>query len=202
VGSATGELLEWLERSVFPEEGRFHDEHYARAVAREFTTHTRVAGTTTLGVFSSSSPLATEILFEALAVARVRAQVGLTLMDHHCPRALRFPPAEALSASRALVARWHGHDGGRLRFAVTPRFALSCSRELMEQAARLANDEQLVIQTHLAENPTEDEATLRAHPWASDYLDVYDRVGLLTDRTRFAHAVHLPPAAWDRIERR
>src|SRR5947207_2813116 len=64
VGSASGELLEWLERSVFPEEARFNDETYARAVAGEFSARALLAGTTSLGVFSSSSARATEVLFE------------------------------------------------------------------------------------------------------------------------------------------
>ncbi len=199
IGSAGAPLLAWLEGTIFPEEARFADEAYARAVAAEFVTALAAAGTTTAAVYSTSSEQATNVLFEALAASGLRAVAGLTLMDQHCPEALRLPRAEAMAACERLAARWHGHDAGRLRFAVTPRFALSCSRGLMEDAAAFAAGGQLLVQTHLAEQPDEAEAVLAAHPIADDYLGVYQAVGLLGPRTIFAHAVHLSPSAWDRI---
>src|SRR5262245_38659717 len=149
IGSASGPLLDWLENTVFPEEARFRDEAYARAVAAEMTARLAAAGTTTSGIFSSSSEAATAALFEALDGAGLRAVAGLTLMDQACPDDLRVPAEEALAACERLAARFHGHDRGRLSFAVTPRFALSCSRKLMEDTARLAADRGLVIQTHI-----------------------------------------------------
>ena len=198
IGSATGPLLEWLEHTVFPEEARFRDEAYARAVAAEIVASLLAVGTTTSAIFSSSSELATSVLFEALAHAGLRAFVGLTLMDQACPDAVRVPADEALAACERLVARWHGHDGGRLAFAVTPRFALSCSRALMEGAARLARDHDLLIQTHIAENAAEGEAVLAMHPWGGDYLGIYEKTGLVGPRTLLAHAIHLSASEWDR----
>ncbi len=199
VGSATGPLLDWLERSAFPEEARFRDEAYARLVAGEVVTRLVQVGTTTACFFSSSSARATDVLFETLAASGLRGIAGLTLMDQACPEALRTPREEALDACRELADRWHGHDGGRLGFALTPRFALGCSRGLLEAASALAAERALFVQTHLAENLREEEATLAAHPWASSYLDVYERVGLLGPRTLFAHAIHLAPSGWDRL---
>jgi guanine deaminase len=202
IGRAAGPLLDWLERIVFPEEARFHEAEYARAVGREFTGHLAAAGTTTACIFSSSSETATDVLFEALDASGLRALAGLTLMDQRCPEALRVPGAEAMAACARLADRWHGHDGGRLGFAVTPRFALSCSRRLMEDAARFAADRRLLVQTHVAENPAEGAAVLAEHPYATDYLDVYDAVGLLGERTILAHAVHLSTTEWDRVAAR
>src|SRR5690606_26640269 len=88
---------------------------------------------------------------------------------------------------------------GLLEFAITPRFAPTCSRALMEAAARLAADHGLLVQTHVAETPAEGEAALREHPWARDYIDIYDRVGLLSGRAVLAHGIHLSPREWDRI---
>jgi guanine deaminase len=198
IGSASGPLLDWLDQTVFPEEARFRDEAYARSVAAELVARLLAAGTTTSAIFSSSSEQATSMLFEALAQAGLRAAAGLTLMDQACPEAVRVPAAEALAACERLVARWHGHDGGRLTFAVTPRFALSCSRALMEGAARIARDHDLLIQTHIAENPAEGEAVLAAHPWGGDYLGIYEKTGLLGPRTLLAHAIHLSASEWDR----
>lgn len=199
VGSASGPLLDWLEQTIFPEEARFADLAHAREVGREFTGRLLAAGTTTAAVYSSSSPGATATCFEALEAAGLRAVVGLTLMDQSCPEALRVPREVAIPAARELVRRWHGADGGRLRFAITPRFAIACSRALMEDAAALAREHDLVVQTHVAENRKEGEETQRLHPYGADYVDVYDRVGLLGPRTLLAHAIHLAPAEWDRI---
>jgi guanine deaminase len=199
IGRAAGELLPWLEEVVFPEEARFQDESYAGVVARELVGHALSVGTTTMGVYSSSSPRATAILLEALALSGLRAVAGLTLMDQNAPSAICLAREPAIDACRQLIERFHGHDRDRLRFAVTPRFALSCSKELLAAAGDLAREHDLVIQTHVSENAREGRDTLEAHPYARDYLDVYDRAGLLTARSVFAHAIHLSPAEWDRI---
>ena len=199
IGSATGPLLEWLERTVFPEEARFIDPTYAREVAREFVLHAASCGTGTVGAFSSSSPLATEVLLDTMLETGLRGLVGLTLMDERCPEVLRLPADRAIEATRDLVERFHKKDDGRVEVAVTPRFALSCSRRLMEEAGKLAQEKNLAVQTHVSENVHEAAETLNAFPWASDYLDVYDKLGLLGRRTILAHAIHLSPSEWDRV---
>ena len=100
----------------------------------------------------------------------------------------------ALRASGRLAARWNGGDGGRLRYAFTPRFALSCSAEVLDASARLAAETGSLWQTHLSEDPGEMDAVRVAFPEARDYLDVYDRAGALGPggpRALFAHAIHL-----------
>jgi guanine deaminase len=198
-GSASGALLDWLERSVFPEEARFADPAYAVEVAGEFTRRMLAAGTTTCAAYSSAHPAATDRLFEELDRAGIRAIAGLTLMDQACPEALRLHPRDAVPAARDLLQKWHGAGAGRLGFAVTPRFAPSCSRALLEAAAQLAADHRLLIQTHVAEQPREAEIALRAHPYGESYLDIYDKVGLLNERTLLAHAIHLSSREWDRL---
>ena len=202
IGSATGGLLDWLDRTVFPEEARFADPAYAAEVAAEFTGHLARAGTTTASIFSSSSETATDALFEALDRAGLRAFAGVTLMDQNCPAALAVKAEPAMDACGRLAARWDGHDGGRLRFAVTPRFALSCSRPLLEAAGRFAEAGGYLVQTHIAENEREGRETHAAHPFAGDYLGVYDATGLLGGRTLLAHAVHLSADEWDRVAAR
>lgn len=199
IGRAGTPLLDWLSHTIFPEEARFREEGYARVVAREFTGYLAAYGTTTSCIFSSSDERATHVLFEALAASGLRAFAGLTLMDQACPEDLLVPTDEGIAACTRLHARWHGHDGDRLRFAVTPRFALSCSRRLMEQAARFANDHGLLIQTHVAENAAECAAVVAEHRFASDYLGVYEAVGLMGHQTLLAHAIHLSSAEWDRV---
>ena len=199
IGSASGPLLDWLEQTVFPEESRFSDSLYAREVADEFIDDVVALGTTSAAVYSSSSARATAVLLDALLEHGLRATVGLTLMDQHSPDALRVDSDAAMTAARDLVARYHGADGDRVRFAVTPRFALSCSAGLMRSAAELSAEHGLVIQTHFAENEREGSDTLARFPHAKDYLDVYDQAGLLTGRTILAHAIHVSNSEWDRI---
>ncbi len=199
IGRAGAPLLEWLEGTIFPEEARFREAAYARAVAAEFVAALAAAGTTTASVYSTSDEQATHLLFEALAASGLRAVAGLTLMDQRCPEALLVPRAQAMASCERLADRWHGHDAGRLAFAVTPRFALSCSRALMEDAARFAADRGLLVQTHLAETVAEGAAVLAAHPFAADYLGVYEAVGLVGASTLLAHSIHLSASEWDRL---
>lgn len=199
LGSASGPLLPWLERSVFPEEARFAAREYAAAVAAQFLGAMIDRGTTCASIYSSSHPIATEVLLAALADRGLRGQAGLTLMDRGAPPELLLPTEQAIAASEWLVERWHGHDGGRLRFCVTPRFALSCTPALLRAAGRLAERHALPVQTHLAENTAEIAATAQAFADARDYLGVYEEHGLGGSRALFAHCVHLSEGAWDRV---
>ena len=199
LGSASGPLLPWLQRSVFPEESRFAQREYAQQVAERFCEALLSHGTTCASVFSSSHPEATDVLFEAMQRRGLRGDVGLTLMNRGAPEALLRDVPEAMEASEALIERWHGVDQDRLRFCVTPRFALSCTPQLLREAGRLAERHKLPVQTHISENPDEIEATAQAFPLASDYLGVYEDAGLIGERTLLAHGVWLTPREWDAI---
>lgn len=202
IGSATGPLLDWLSSTVFPEEARFRDRAYADEVADEFVGRCLAVGTGTIAAFSSSSATATSAAFDALLTRGLRGVVGLTLMDTNCPEALAVPADQAMAEARELCDRYHGADDGRVAFAVTPRFAISCTEALMRSAGELARERDLVVQTHVAENDKEGAETLALFPWAKDYLDVYDKVGLLGRRTLLAHSIHLSESEWDRVAER
>ena len=86
---------------------------------------------------------------------------------------------------------------------LTPRFALSCSRDLLTLLGSLAASEPtLRIQTHISENETEVVETLKRFPEAKDYADVYDKYGLLRENTILAHAVHLTKDEVELIKQR
>ena len=172
LGSASGPLLPWLLRSVFPEEARFAEARYAAAVAWEFCEQLVRHGTTCAAIYSSSHPIAATLLFTELERRGLRALAGLTLMDRGAPPELLLAAGPALAACTELVERWHGVDRGRLQFCVTPRFALSCTPELLRGAAALAERHGLPVQTHLAENCDEIAATAAAFPGSRDYLGV------------------------------
>jgi guanine deaminase len=199
LGSASGPLLPWLERSVFPEEARFAAATYAAAVAEEFCDAMIRQGTTCAAIYSSSHPVAAEALFSALDRRGLRGLAGLTLMDRGAAAAVLLAADPAIAACESLAERWHGHDDGRLQFCVTPRFALSCTPGLLRAAGRLAERLALPVQTHLAENTAEIAATGAAFPEARDYLAVYEDHGLGGRRSLFAHCIHLSEGAWDRV---
>ncbi len=202
IGSASGPLLDWLAATVFPEEAKFDDDAYAEAVAHEFFDRCAAAGTTAAATYASSHLRATEILFRVLDERGARGLVGLTLMEEGCPRELALDWSEASAALRSLARDYHGAGAGRLRLAVTPRFALSCRRASMEGAASIANELGLHVQTHVSENPQEGADTLAVHPFAKDYLGVYEAVGLVGPRTILAHAIHFSDEEWDRVAQR
>ena len=196
VGAASGPLLAWLERSVFPEETRFADPAYAEQVAGEFAAGLAAAGTTLAMIYGSVHTQACELLLRALDRRGLRAVAGPTLMDRDVPEALTRPAAQALAELAELEARWRGHE--RLRVAVIPRFALSCSEELMRGAGELAQQRGLFVSTHIAETREEVEQ-VAARFAAPDYLGVYEACGLLHARTVLAHCIHLSGDEWQRL---
>ena len=90
-----------------------------------------------------------------------------------------------------MIERWHGAADGRLGYAVTPRFAVSCTADLLRESAALAASAGTWWQSHVSEDPGEIAEVARLFPEAADYVDVYDRAGALGARSVLAHAIHL-----------
>jgi guanine deaminase len=186
-------LLDWLERYVFPLERAFDEEaaeRLAPAACRAFAA----AGTTTAVMYGAVYEPSLDAAFRAAEAHGIRAVIGKVMMDRGSYDA-RLPPDRVLEVSLRqsadLCSRWHGRDGGRLRYAFTPRFAVSCTADMLRESAALARSTGAYWQTHLSEDHDELEAVARLYPEALDYLDVYDRAGALGPRTIMAHAIHL-----------
>ncbi len=193
IASFGEQLMDWLDRYAYPGEMRLADIEYARELADLFVDALLAYGTTSALVFATVHPHSAEVLFEAALEKDLRLIAGKVLMDRGAPEALLDTPESAYADSRALIERWHGR--GRLGYAITPRFALTSSEAQLEQAGRLAAEYPDVwMHTHLAENDREIEAVTKAFPWSSSYLDVYDRYGLVRERSMFAHCLHLSDA--------
>ena len=96
-------------------------------------------------------------------------------------------PETALADSADLILRWH--DRGRLRYAVTPRFSLSASDEMLDACAQLLG-KGVWFTSHINENLAEIATVAGLFPGARHYLDTYCRHGLVTERSVFAHNVH------------
>ena len=183
-------LLEWLRKWTFPLERRFRGAR-ARTLSRRFFEEMLAQGTTTAGLYTSAWPDSVEACFEEAAGLGVHAWIGPPLMDVGAYR--RVGTRRVLDEARALSRL----DTPVRRFAVTPRFALSASPELLAACGALARERGLPVQTHLAEQQAECEAVRER--FGREYLDVYDRAGLLTPSTVFAHAIWLSARDWRRI---
>jgi guanine deaminase len=199
IGSASGPLLDWLDTSVFPEESKFTQAEYAAYIATRFCDNLLKNGTTSAAVFSSSHVQATHLLFNEFAVRGLNGELGLTLMDRGAPDAVLCPADQAIAGCEQLIDTWHGYDDGRLNFCVTPRFGLSCTPNLLKEAGKLAQKYTLMVQTHISENRAELTATAEAFPESKDYLGVYEDLGLLHERSLFAHCIWLTDDEWTRF---
>ena len=187
------DLLTWLDRYVFALERDF-DETAAERLAPIAWQSFASAGTTTALVYGAVYEASLDASFRAAEAHGIRAIIGKVMMD----RGSYDPTIEqpdildrSLRESADLISRWHGRDKGRLRYAVTPRFAVSCSAELLRESAALAASTGTYWQTHVSEDRGEIAEVARLFPEALDYVDVYDRAGGLGERTVLAHAVHL-----------
>ncbi len=183
-------LLEWLEHYIFPAESRFAREDVARDTARRFFHELIKNGTTTAVVYSSAHRGATEIAFEEARKAGVRALIGQVLMDMNAPLEMLTTPEKARKDIESVANQWHGYDN-RLFYVVTPRFAVSCSMELMKTVAEVAATNGLYIQSHLSEQIPEIELVRELFPNSPHYTGVYHEAGLLGEKTIMAHAIHL-----------
>lgn len=197
IGAFSGQLLDWLEEKTFPAERAFADRAHADTAARAFLDELLRNGTTTAMVFGSIHRASVDALFEAALARDMRLIAGKSLMDGG-PEGLRDTVVSGRDDDEALIADWSRR--GRLGYAVTPRFALSSSpRQLAAAGETLRRHDHVWMQTHLAENPRELAQVARAFPEARDYLDVYDRFGLVTDRSVFAHCVHMSDRSLHRM---
>lgn len=190
IGAMGLRLLEWLDRRTLPAEARLADLGYARAQARLFLRQLARNGTTTALVFGAHQPAAMAVFFEEAAASGLRITAGLALGDRGLTEALYTTPERAYRESLALAKRWHGV--GRLRYAITPRFALSCSAALLAVCGELMQAlPEAYLTTHLNESPAEIASVRKLFPEAPDYLAVYERYGLVSPRSVFAHNLHV-----------
>jgi len=190
IGALGLELMDWLRSVALPEEARLADPGYAGVVADRFVHGLARNGTTTALVFGSHFAVAQDALFAAAEAVGLRIASGLVMSDRGLIPELEVSPSEAVSSSRDLMRRWH--DRGLLRYAVTPRFSVSCSEELLAACGELARSMPgLLVTSHLNETLGEISLVKDLFPWASDYLETYDRFGLVGARSVFAHDVHV-----------
>ncbi|HLZ47811.1 MAG TPA: amidohydrolase family protein [Candidatus Limnocylindria bacterium] len=181
-------LLEWLRDRIWPLEVA-HDERSLRATARLGLLDLLSTGTTT--VLDMGTTHGGDVIGEELVASGIRARFGQAMMDggDGVPQGLRETTSESLHRSSSLCMRWNEAAEGRVGYAYAPRFALSCTRELLEAVSDITKRLGLLIHTHSNENAAEraliEAATGRA---PTRYLE---EVGLVNERSVIAHGVNL-----------
>lgn len=181
-------LLRWLSERIWPYEAALRSEEVA-AAARLGIAELLAGGTTS--ALDMGTTHGQDAVFAAARDLGIRFASGKCHMDtgKGVPAGLLEDREESLAAAEALGSRWHGAAGGRLRYAVAPRFALSCSRELLAGCAALARQRGFLLHTHASENADETRA-VRALTGRGNAAFLAD-VGIAGPDTVLAHCVHL-----------
>ncbi|MEP6810370.1 MAG: amidohydrolase family protein, partial [Chthoniobacterales bacterium] len=186
------ELLPWLRENIFPVEREFTGPK-AREEAPRFFQELARHGTTTAMIYAAVFEDSCDVGFQAAEASGLRVILGKMMMDHGSYGTIQ--PKKILSVSllesERLCRKWHGAAQGRLEYAFSPRFAVTCSEALMRSAAELATALGAYVQTHLAENREEIDKVRNLFMWARDYTDVYNRCGLLGPKSVLGHCLHL-----------
>ncbi len=198
LGGLGRSLLDWLEHCALPEEALMADEAHARLIADGFLRALVSHGTTTALVFGAHFAAATAVLFEAADKAGLRIISGQVLSDRLLRPELHTTAEHAYRDCTELIRKFHRK--GRLLYAVTPRFALSASEQILEVCQTLLREtEGIRFQTHLNENTAEIAQVGQLFPWASDYLSVYEFFGLCGRGAVMAHNVHTSDPELERL---
>lgn len=198
IASYGEQLLDWLNNYTFPTELKFKDKAVARETADFFLNELLKNGTTTALVFGTRFKESVDAFFEASHELNTRMICGKVMMDRNAPDDLCDTPECSFEDSQTLIDSWH--EKGRQLYAVTPRFAITSTREQLAKAGELLKQNPTVyMQTHLSENKDEIAFVAELFPERSSYLDVYDHYGLLGPRSVFAHGVHLNDVDYQRL---
>ena len=179
-------LMDWLRTRVWPLEAA-HTPASLRASARLAACELLAGGTT--AVLTMETVHDTDVVCEEIAASGLRATIGKCLMDADpdVPARLREPTSRAIDEALALKARWHGASDGRLRIAFAPRFAVACSRELLEAVGSLSARDGTLVHTHASESRGEIDI-VRART-GMDNLQYLAATGLASPRLCAAHCV-------------
>lgn len=201
IGSFGCSLLDWLDRYAFPAEGRFADKDFADSVAKIFFRQTLREGTTTANVFATTFAQSVDALFEESERYNTLTISGKVLQDRNLPDYLRdADTVRSVGISEELLLKWHGR--GRQLYAVIPRFAPTSTSEQLRLAGELYRryiDKGVYMHTHLDEDADEIKWVAELFPDCDNYTDVYNRFGLVGNRSVFAHSCLVRPEEWQML---
>jgi 5-methylthioadenosine/S-adenosylhomocysteine deaminase len=191
-------LLDWLKTRIWPMEAA-HTDSSVYASAQLGIAELIKGGTT--AALTMETVHHTDAVFRAVEESGFRAIVGKCMMDRgqDVPRGLIENPEDSIAESLRLLERWHGRGDGRIRYCLAPRFALSCSRALLERVAVLAGQRGVLVHTHASENLIEVDLIRRETERGN--IEFLSDVGLASENVVLAHCVHVSEAEIDILER-
>lgn len=187
IGKGKGELLEWLDKYIFPAELKFENINYAIQVYEELLASLINFGTTSVVAYSSVHPDSLINIANVNESKGIRLIAGISLMDLD-DKYFRISKEENLNNFEKVFNKTK--DYKNFKNILTPRYAGNCSAELMKEIADFAKENNLFIQTHLSENKNEIEFIKKLHQIDS-YSEIYKKSHLVTDKSIFAHCIHL-----------
>ncbi|GCF01258.1 hypothetical protein ZYGM_001270 [Zygosaccharomyces mellis] len=197
-------LLDWLQTYTFPLEASLQDLDMAQLVYERIVRRTLANGTTTAAYYTTIDAASTKLMGRICSELGQRALVGKVCMDACSPEYYVESTKESLrSCEEVLNFLQDELNDPKILPVLTPRFAPSCSRELMKGlAAESRSRGSLHIQTHLSENESEVDWVKSLFPECKSYTDVYDSCGLLHNKTILAHCIHLSDEEARTIQKR
>lgn len=195
IASFGEQLIDWLNKYTFPAERQFEDPEYSRKIADFFLRQLWMNGTTTAAVYATVHKNSAEQLFSAAFEKNMQILTGKVCMDRNSPDYLQDTAESAAQDSADLISTWH--NKGRLKYAITPRFApTSTETQLSLLGELMASHKDVYLQTHVNENRAEIDWVKLLFPNSKNYMDVYQQYGMVTERSIFGHCIHMLDDEW------
>ena len=181
-------LIDWLKKRIWPMEAA-HTPASIRASARLGIAELIKGGTTC--ALTMETVRHTEEVLRVVEETGFRATVGKCMMDKgdDLPPELHEQTRASIDESLKLIDEWHGKADGRLRCCFAPRFAVSCTRELLGEVAKLARERGVMIHTHASENKSECEIVERETGMRNVAYLYW--LGIADAHVLLAHCIHL-----------
>ena len=191
IGAHGMPLLKWLQDVTFPSERKWEDSRYAAEMTARVVRQCLSVGTTAICAYGTVHHKATLAALKTVQDAGMRGVIGQVLMNREAPDYLCREANQLIDEAQKTLQQFP--SGSRVAAAITPRFAISCTADLLRGAGQLAQDHDAIVQTHLAETKPECEFVSQLFD-GQTYVNVYDQTKLLTKRTIFGHGIHLDAA--------
>lgn len=190
-------LIDWLKQRIWPLEAAHTPE--SLRVSAQLGIAELIRGGTTCAL-TMETVNHTDEVFRVVEESGFRATIGKCLMDagEDVPEALHEETETAIAEAVALLERWHGQANGRIRACFAPRFAVSCTRELLERVARLSRERQVLVHTHASEN--RDEIALVEQNTGLRNIAYLHSVGLAAPHVVLAHCIWLDEAEMNLLQ--
>ncbi len=193
------QLLGWLIEGIFPEEKKYSDPEYAKEGARHFFDDLLAGGTTTCQAFLTHSKVSVDAYFEEASRRNMLVIGGLTGIDRFAPEGSFDSASNYYKDNKKLIDKWHRK--GRNLYAITPRFPLGCTHEMMDCCGKLKKENpDLWVNSHLNENPHEIRDT-NAHHDVPDYLASFEKYGLVGPKFTGGHSVWTSDNEYKRLHK-